>query len=57
MEKQAKEYAEYLVKEVGKLTAFFVVEELESFYDSQFVLEGSNTEKYLNMVKDAIEEL
>lgn len=57
MKIEAKEYAKYLIKEVGKLTAFFVVEELESFYSSQFVLEGSNTEKYLNMVKDEIENL
>lgn len=54
---KAKRYAEYLVKEVGKLTAFFVVEELEDFYSSQFVLEGSNTERYLNMVKDEVEKL
>lgn len=54
---KAKQYAEYLVKEVGKLTAFFVVEELETFYSSQFVLEGSDTERYLNMVKDEVEKL
>ena len=56
MKIEAKEYAKYLLKHLGsKDTAMFVVRELEHFYDSQFVLEGSNTQKYFQLVREEID--
>ena len=43
--------------EMAKKCALFTVEEIENFYDSQFDLEGSKTEAYLNEVKKQIDSL
>lgn len=63
----AKDFAEYLVDKFyneinvttaeAKQCALIAVEEIENFYDSQFDLEGSKTEAYLNEVKKQIDSL
>ena len=62
----AMDFAEYLTsnfylitgdEETAKECALLSVREIENFYDSQFDLEGSKTEAYLNEVKKQIDSL